>query len=153
MYVYTLGQRHADIHIRINAGDVSNVLLSWNPIQNLPPSVLHVNAERYVRFDAWQKLLAIPKENGRRHMQVLADILRAMYVFEYGGWIMDGDCVCCDRIPDVPLDDERLGHFFASMRRGAYVCLNAFGFVRAFVCVCVSAAKVEDIFVGQNSVS
>ena len=65
-------------------------------------------------FKLVRKLLEIGS-NGRRHIAVLADIIRAVYLWDTGGgWLCDCDMVCYGEFPR----EVTQGHFYASMRLG-----------------------------------
>jgi hypothetical protein len=92
-------------------------LLTFNPITNLPQGVTHVDAARYMTFKLFRQLLGVRQNlKGRRHIAVIADVIRVLWLIDNGGgWFADGDMVCYDKFPV----EVTQGHFFASMRLGS----------------------------------
>jgi len=60
-------------------------LLTFNPITNLPQGVTHVDAARYMTFKLFRQLLGVRQNlKGRRHIAVIADVIRVLWLIDNG---------------------------------------------------------------------
>jgi len=107
-----------------NGGFDRVVVLAYRPIENLPPGVVTVDAEKYFPRQLFVERLAagVP-------VQIMSDYVRLRFILVHGGWMVDMDTVWLQPVPSLHLGGVSHGHFFASIpahsRMGASKSKNA----------------------------